>query len=41
LLERTGADWVVEDFRRVRFDELQAFFSHQRRTGKSACATQS
>jgi HAD superfamily hydrolase (TIGR01509 family) len=39
LLKSAGANWVTEDFRYVSLDELQALFSYQTGTGKSACAT--
>jgi beta-phosphoglucomutase len=37
LLERAGADWVVQDFGNIRLHELQAEFLNNKSTGRSAC----
>jgi beta-phosphoglucomutase-like phosphatase (HAD superfamily) len=40
LLERAGADWVVEDFEQLSLNKLQEQFLKTKSTGRSACATQ-
>jgi HAD superfamily hydrolase (TIGR01509 family) len=39
LLERAGADWVMEDFRLVSLDDLRAEFLKAKRIVRSASAT--